>query len=72
MLYSILETSDVLYGKAPTIVAFVRGLNVANPIVAKLFTRYPDRFFEVAEEDEDEVGGLPYATIYTVDASYTF
>jgi len=72
MLYSILETSDVPYGKAPTIVAFVRGLNVANPIVDELFTRYPDRYFEVIEDDEAEVEGLPFATVYKVDAPFEF
>ena len=72
MLYAILETSDVPYGKEPTIVAYVRSLNIANPIVDDLFSRYPSRYFEVIEEDEVEVEGLPYATVYTVGAPYTF
>jgi hypothetical protein len=72
MLYAILETSEVPYGKEPTVVAYVRNLNIANPIVDDLFTHYPSRYFEIIEEDEVEVEGLPYANIYTVDAPYTF
>jgi len=72
MLYAILETSDVPYGKEPTVVAYVRGLNIATPIVDDLFSRYPSRYFETIEEDEVEVEGLPFANVYTVDAPYTF
>ena len=72
MLYAILETSEVPYGNEPTVVAYVRSLNIANPIVDDLFGRYPSRYFEVIEEDEIEVEGLPYANVYTVDAPYTF
>ena len=72
MLYAILETSEVPYGNEPTVVAYVRGLNIANPIVDALFSQYTDRYFEAIEEDEVEVEGLPYATVYTVDAPYTF
>jgi hypothetical protein len=72
MLYSILETSEVPYGKEPTVVAYVRGNELADSIVIQLFGRYTDRYFETIEEDEVEVEGLPFATIYTVDAPYTF
>jgi hypothetical protein len=72
MLYTILETSEVPYGKEPTVVAYVRGNELTDSIVAQLFGRYMDRYFEAIEEDEVEVDGLPYATVYTVDAPYTF
>lgn len=71
-LLAILETSDVPYGNEPTVVAYVRGNKLAGSIVAQLFSRYTDRYFETIEEDEDEVEGLPYANVYTVGAPYTF
>lgn len=72
MLYSILETSDVPYGKEPTVVAFVRGLNTVNPIVDELFTRYTDRYFEAVEADDVEVEGLPFATVYKLESPFCF
>jgi hypothetical protein len=72
MLYAILETSDVPYGKEPTVVAYVHGNELADSIVEQLFGRYTDRYFEAIEADEVEVEGLPFANVYTVDAPYTF
>jgi hypothetical protein len=70
--FAILETSDVPYGKEPTVVSYVRGHELADSIVAQLFARYTDRYFETIEKDEVEVEGLPFANVYTVDAPYTF
>lgn len=65
-LYAILETSNVLNGIEPTVVAYVWSKEAADAIVDQLFGRYTLHYFEVIEEDEQEVEGLPVAPVYWI------
>jgi len=65
-LCAILETSNVPNGIEPTVVAYAWSKEAADILVDQLFGRYTLHYFEAIEEDEQEVEGLPIATVYWI------
>lgn len=70
-LYAILETASVPYGIEPTVVAYVWDKQEADSLVSELFGRYTLHYFEVIEEDEQEVEGLPHAPVYWIAEQFS-
>lgn len=70
-LYSILETSNVPNGLEPIVVAYVWDKQEADSLVSELFGRFTLHYFEVIEEDEQEVEGLPHAPVYWIAEQFS-
>lgn len=70
-LYAILETSNVLNGLEPTVVAYVWDKDTADSLVSELFGRFTLHYFEVIEEDEQEVEGLPHSPVYWIAEQFS-
>jgi hypothetical protein len=70
-LFAILETSNVLYGIEPAVVAYVWGKDAADAIVSELFGRFTLHYFEAIEEDEQEVEGLPLSPVYWIAEQFS-
>lgn len=70
-LYAILETSNVPNGLDPAVVAYVWDKEAADALVDQLFGRFTLHYFEVIEEDEQEVEGLPHAPVYWIAEQFS-
>jgi len=70
-LYAILETSNVPNGIEPTVVAYAWNKEAADTLVDQLFGRYTLHYFEVIEEDEQEVEGLPHSPVYWIAEQFS-